>query len=87
MHYDAVSFPNLGIGQIMLDPTAIRITDNITIQWYAIIIVFAMIVAFFFCNRLRRRFGISEDDFLDCVLYTIPVAFVGEVNELLCCCR
>ncbi len=77
MNYDAVSFPGLGIGQINLDPTAIRIGDNFTIQWYAIIIVIGIITAYFVCNKLRKRFGINEDDFLDCVLYTIPIAFVG----------
>lgn len=77
MNYDAVSFPNLGIGQIRLDPTAIRITENISIQWYAAIICIGMIVAYFVCNSFRKRLGISEDDFLDCVLYTIPIAFIG----------
>ena len=77
MNYDAVSFPNLGIGQIKLNPTAIQITDNISIQWYAIIIVIGIIVAFFVCDRLRKRFDITSDDFLDCLLYTIPVAFIG----------
>lgn len=75
--YDAVSFPNLGIGQIKLNPTAIQITDTISIRWYAILICIGMIVAFFICNNIRKRFDISEDDFLDCVLYTIPIAFIG----------
>ena len=75
--YDAVSFPNLGIGQIKLNPTAIQITDNISIRWYAILICIGMIVAFFICNNIRKRFDIGEDDFLDCVLYTIPIAFIG----------
>ncbi len=77
MNYDAVSFPNLGIGQIKLNPTAIQITDNISIQWYAVIIVIGIITAYFVCDRLRRRFNISSDDFLDCLLFTIPVAFIG----------
>ena len=77
MSYDAVSFPNLGIGQIHLDPTAIRIGENITIQWYAIFICIGIIAAFFFCNPFRKRLGISDDDFYDCILYTIIVAFIG----------
>ncbi len=77
MNYDAVSFPNLGIGQIKMNPTAFQITDNISIQWYAIIIVIGILIAFFVCDRLRKRFDISSDDFLDCLLYTIPVAFIG----------
>ena len=60
MNYDAVSFPNLGIGQIKLNPTAIKITDNISIQWYAIIIVIGIVTAYFVCDRIRRRFDISR---------------------------
>lgn len=77
MNYNAISFPNIGIGEIKLNPTAFKITDNITVQWYAIIIVFGMVVAYLVCDRLRKKFGISSDDFLDCLIYTIPVAFIG----------
>ncbi len=77
MNYDAVSFPNLGIGEIKLNPVALQITEDISIRWYAIIICLGIIAAFIVCNRLRRRFGILEDDFLDCLLYTLPVAFIG----------
>ena len=77
MYYDAVSFPGLGIGQIKLNPTAISITENINIQWYAIFIVIGIVVAYFVCNNMRSKFGIKEDDFLDCILFAIPIAFVG----------
>lgn len=77
MNYDAVSFPNLGIGEIKLDPVAFNIGENISIRWYAIIICLGIIVAYIVCNKLRRRFGILEDDFLDCLLYTLPIAFIG----------
>lgn len=75
--FNAVSFPNLGIGQIKMNPTAIKITDNISIQWYALIIVFGILVAYLFCNRFRKKLGVNEDDFIDCLLYAIPVAFIG----------
>ncbi len=75
--YDAVSFPNLGIGEIKLNPIAFEIGKNISIRWYAIIICIGILVAFFVCNKLRRRFGIGEDDFLDCLLYTLPIGFIG----------
>ena len=75
--YDAVSFPNLGIGEIKLNPVALKIGDTVSIKWYAIIICLGIIVAYVVCNKLRRRFGIVEDDFLDCLLYTLPIAFIG----------
>ena len=77
MNYNAVSFPNLGIGEFRLNPTAIQITENISIQWYAIFICIGIVAAYFFCNPFRKKLGINEDDFLDCILYTIPIAFVG----------
>lgn len=75
--YNAVSFPNLGIGEIKLNPVALKIGENISIRWYAIIICIGILVAFFVCNKLRRRFGVGEDDFLDCLLYTLPIGFIG----------
>lgn len=77
MNYDAVSFPNLGIGQIKLNSTAIQITDSISIQWYAVIIIVGMIAAAIVCNRLLNRFNIKSDDFWDCLIYTVPIAFIG----------
>ena len=74
--FDAVSFPNLGIGQIKMDPTIISI-GPVSIQWYALIIVIGIVVAYFVCNHFRKSIGVKEDDFLDCVLYSIIVAFIG----------
>ncbi len=75
--YNSVSFPNLGIGEIKLNPVAFKIGENISVRWYAIIICIGILVAFFVCNKLRHRFGIVEDDFLDCLLYTLPIGFIG----------
>ncbi len=77
MNYNAVSFPNLGIGQIKLNPTVLEINDNLSIKWYAVIIVIGIIAAFLFCNRFRKTINVNEDDFLDCILYAIPLGFVG----------
>lgn len=77
MNYNAISFPGLGIGQIKIDPIALNIGDSISIRWYALIICVGILAAFFVCNKLRKRLGITEDDFLDCILYTLPIAFIG----------
>lgn len=76
MGYNAVSFPNLGIGQIRLNPVAFKI-GSIEVRWYAIIIVFGILAAYFVCSRLLHKFGVDKDDFLDCLIYTLPVAFIG----------
>lgn len=76
MNYDSISFPNLGIGEIKLNPVLIE-TEYFSIHWYAVFIVIGMVLAFLVCNRLRKKMGVGEDDFLDCIIYTIPVGFIG----------
>lgn len=76
MNYDAVSFPNLDIGQIKLDPIAVEF-GGFAIRWYAIFICIGIIVAAMVGSHLCKRFGVKKDDMLDCLLYTLPIAFVG----------
>jgi len=77
MNYNTVSFPGLGIGEFTIDPTAFKITDNITIEWYAIIICVGILLAFFACDRLAKRFGVVSDHILDVLLISLPAGFVG----------
>lgn len=77
MDYNTVSFPGLGIGEFKIDPTAFRISNNIRIQWYAIIICVAILTAFYVCDRLAKRFSIKSDDLFDLLLIGLPVCFVG----------
>lgn len=75
--YNTVSFPGLGIAEMKINPTAIKISDNFTIEWYAIIICFGILVAFFVCDRLAKRFDIDSNDVLDALLIGLPSGFVG----------
>ncbi len=77
MDYNTVSFPGLGIGEFTINPTAFKITENITIQWYAIIICVGILAAYFVCDRLCPKFGIKSDDLLDALLVGLPLGFVG----------
>lgn len=77
MDYNTVSFPGLGIGEFKINPTAFKITDNITVEWYAIIICVAILTAYFVCDRLAKRFEIKSDDILDGLLIGLPAGFVG----------
>ncbi len=77
MDYNTVSFPGLGIGEFTINPTAFKITDNITIEWYAIIICVGILAAYFVCDRLCPKFGIKSDDLLDALLVGLPLGFVG----------
>ncbi len=77
MDYKIVSFPGLGIGEFKLNPTAFKITENITIEWYAIIICVGILTAYFVCDRLAKRFDIKSDDILDGLLFGLPAGFIG----------
>lgn len=75
--YNTVSFPGFGIGEFTINPTAFKITDNITIEWYAIIICASILIAYFVCDRLAPRFSIKSDDLLDALLIGLPAGFIG----------
>ncbi len=77
MDYNTVSFPGLGIGEFTINPTAFKITENITIEWYAIIICVGILAAYFICDRLAPRFMIKGDDILDGLLLGLPLGFIG----------
>ncbi len=72
-----MSFPGLGIGEFTINPTAFKITDNITIEWYAIIICIGILAAYFICDRLAKRFDIKGDDIIDGMLVGLPAGFIG----------
>lgn len=77
MDYNTVSFPGLGIGEFTINPTAFKIAENITIEWYAIIICVGILAAFFTCDRLAKRFDLVSDHILDVLLVSLPAGFVG----------
>lgn len=77
MDYNTVSFPGLGIGEFTINPTAFKITDNFTIEWYAIIICVGILTAYFVCDRLAKRFDVKSDDILDVLLFALPGGFIG----------
>lgn len=77
MNCNTVSFPGFGIGEFTIDPTAIRITENITIEWYAIIICIGILAAYFICDRLAPRFQIDRENLLDAMLIGLPAGFIG----------
>ncbi len=47
------------------------------IYWYGILIALGLLAALLFCMKLRKRFGLKEDDLLDTVLWGIPCGIVG----------
>ena len=47
------------------------------IYWYGIIIAFGLLLAVAFCLHQRKRYGITEDDLMDCILWGIPCGIIG----------
>ena len=74
--YNTISFPGLGIGEITINPNITSI-GNLSIKWYAVLICIGILVAFFYCQHKCDYFKISKDDFLDILLFALPIGFVG----------
>ena len=47
------------------------------IYWYGIIIALGVLLALWFCMKQKEKYGITEDNLMDGVLWGIPLAIVG----------
>ena len=47
------------------------------IYWYGILIALGVVLALLFCMKQRTKYGISEDDLLDGVLWGVPLSVIG----------
>ena len=74
---NTVSFPGLGL-EFELKRTAflIPVLDR-PVYWYGVIITCGLILAVYLCIRWGGRFGISEDNIIDMMLFAVPAALVA----------
>lgn len=70
-----VSFPGLGLS-FTLNRVAIQLF-GLPIYWYGVIIVTGLVLAVLFCCRIGKRFGITEDQLIDMMLFAVPAALVS----------
>lgn len=70
-----IQFPKLG-WTFRIDPTAFKI-GNFEVQWYGIIITLGMLLAFIYCFRKMKRFGIDPDRAVDAVIGGVLGGIVG----------
>ena len=71
-----ISFPGLfGDWEFTLSSKALDIGNGI--YWYGILIVLGLLLAVLFCMKQRSKYGITEDDILDSVLWGIPFGVIG----------
>ncbi len=76
LRISTASFPGFGIGEMELDSVAFSI-GSFDIAWYALIIVTGMIAAVSYLIFRAGKIGLSSEDVLDCVLFTIPIGVIG----------
>jgi len=72
-----VSFPGLGL-EFTLDRVAftLPVLDR-PVYWYGVIIASGLLLAVFLCSRWGPRFGITEDQITDMMLFAVPAALVA----------
>ena len=71
-----IRFPGLlGDWAFTLSSKALDIGNGI--YWYGILIALGLLLAVWFCMSQRQKYGISEDNILDSVLWGIPCGVIG----------
>ena len=71
-----ISFPGLfGDWEFNPDPIALHIGHGI--YWYGIILACSMLAGLFLCMKQAKRFGLTEDNVLDLVLWAVPCCILG----------
>lgn len=71
-----ISFPGLfGSWEFNPDPIAIHIGHGV--YWYGIILAIAMLAGMFLAMKQSKRFGLTEDNIMDLVLWAVPCCIIG----------
>ena len=71
-----ISFPGLfGDWQFTAPSKAIDIGNGI--YWYGIIIAAGMLLGLYFCMKQAPKYGLTEDNVIDMVLWAIPFSIIG----------
>ena len=71
-----ISFPGL-FGDWEFNPDPIALHFGHGIYWYGIILACAMLAGLFLCMKQAKRFGLTEDNVLDLVLWAVPCCILG----------
>lgn len=61
---------------LTVNPTAFNLF-GIDIQWYAIIIVSAIVLVSWMASKEAVKVGLKEDDVIDMMLWALPVSIIG----------
>lgn len=75
-HNAPISFPGLfGDWQFTVPSKALDIGNGI--YWYGIIIACGMLLALWFCMKKAPRYGLTEDNVIDTILWVLPISILG----------
>ena len=72
---NTVAFPGLGL-EFELNRVAVEILGR-PVYWYGAIIASGLLLAVFLCSRWSKRFGITEDEIMDMMLFAVPAALIA----------
>ncbi len=71
-----ISFPGLfGDWQFTASPKALNIGGGV--YWYGILIALGVLLATLLCMKQKEKYGITEDNLMDCLLWGIPCGVIG----------
>ena len=75
--YDSpISFPGLfGDWQFTASSKALNIGGGV--YWYGILIALGVVLATVVCLKQKEKYGITEDNLMDCLLWGIPCGVIG----------
>lgn len=71
-----ITFPNLNIGPLLIDPVAMTIMGR-SVMWYGIIITFAIVLGVLYVMSRAKREKLYEDDVYDYALIVVVSAIIG----------
>lgn len=76
MHDSPISFPGLfGDWQFTAGSKALDIGNGI--YWYGLLIAIGAFIAVIVCLKQKEKYGISEDNLMDCILWGVPCGVIG----------
>lgn len=76
MRDSPILFPGLfGDWEFTISSKAINIGHGI--YWYGLILTFGLVLAAVFCMKQKEKYGISEDNLLDSLIFGIPGGVIG----------
>lgn len=71
-----VSFPGLlGDWRFTLSPKFLDVGNGV--YWYGVLIAAGLLIALWFCMKRAPRYGLTEDNVIDTVLWAIPFSILG----------